>query len=228
MSEQKKYAVIVAGGAGTRMGTSIPKQYLKLHHKPLLWYTLSTFLEAFDDLQIILVIGDGHLSLAKEIRQATDQPERITIITGGQTRFHSVQRGLQHIDQDSVVFVHDAVRCLVSTNLIHRCFEGAVKYGNAIPAIASPDSVRIETDQGNEALDRKKVKIVQTPQTFLSEILLAGFRQPYQDFFTDEASVVERLGTRIHLIEGEPTNIKVTHPIDISIAEKILEEKLRS
>jgi 2-C-methyl-D-erythritol 4-phosphate cytidylyltransferase len=227
LSEQKKYAVIVAGGSGARMGASIPKQYLTLRNKPLLWYTLSTFLEAFDDLQIILVVGDGHLPLAKEISQSTNQPERITITTGGQTRFHSVQRGLQHVDQDSIIFVHDGARCLVSTNLIHRCFEGAVKYGNAIPAIASSDSVRVETDEGNEALDRKKVKIIQTPQTFRSEVLLAGFKQAYHDFFTDEASVVERLGTRIHLVEGERTNIKITHPIDISIAEKVLEDQRR-
>ena len=224
MPEQKKYAVIVAAGSGLRMGASIPKQYLMLCHKPILWYTLSTFLKAFDDLQIILVVGEGHLSLAKDIQVSTPEPARITIITGGHTRFHSVQRGLQHINQDSIVFVHDAVRCLISTKLIHRCYEAAVRYGNAIPAIACSDSVRIETVKGNESIDRSKVKIIQTPQTFRSDLLLAGFKQPYEDFFTDEASVVERLGTPIHLVEGEETNIKITRPIDLSMAEKILDE----
>ena len=227
MVEQKKYAVIVAGGSGTRMGASLPKQYLKLNGKPVLWYTLDTFLKAFDDLQIILVAGESHLPLARDVMESMSQPGRIELTTGGDTRFHSVQKGLHLIREQSIVFVHDAVRCLVSPDLIYRCYETAKEYGNAVPAITSGDSIRMETDRGNEAVNRTRIKIIQTPQTFRSDILQEGFKQEYRDVFTDEASVIEQLGIRIHLVEGEETNIKITRPIDIVIAEKILADNRR-
>jgi 2-C-methyl-D-erythritol 4-phosphate cytidylyltransferase len=219
----KKYAVIVAGGSGTRMGTTIPKQFLNLNGKPVLWYSLNTFLNAFDELEIILVVAEDHLQTAENILKSTNDPARISLTTGGQTRFHSVKNGLQNIHQHSIVFVHDAVRCLLSTNLIHRCYEMALQHGNAIPAIHAVDSIRIETFQGNEPIDRDKVKIIQTPQTFSSSIIKTAYDQPFDEAFTDEASVVERLGIKIQLVEGEETNIKITRPIDILIAEKILE-----
>ncbi len=221
----KKFAVIVAGGAGTRMGTAIPKQFLELQGKPVLWYTLNSFLQAFDDLEIILVLPENHLQNGLQLIQSTIDPHRIGVTAGGETRFHSVKNGLSHIQQHSIVFVHDGVRCLVSTNLIRRCYQYALEYGNAIPAIAAVDTIRIETPAGNNLVDRNKVRIIQTPQTFYSDILKAAFEQEYDDRFTDEASVVEQLGVRIHLIEGEATNIKITRPIDILIAEKIIEER---
>ncbi len=217
----KKYALIVAGGSGKRMGTDIPKQFLQLHGKPVLWHTLSTFLAAFDDLEIILVVADDRMQTGKDIIEATDHPERIRLTGGGSTRFHSVKNGLQHIHQHSIVFVHDGVRCLLSTDLIHRCYASALKHGNAIPAIQSVDSLRIETTHGNKFLDREQVKIIQTPQTFQSEVIKAGYEQEFQEFFTDEASVVEQLGVKINLIEGELTNIKITNPFDMLIAENI-------
>jgi len=197
---------------------------LKLHGKPILWYTLDTFLKAFDDLQVILVAGESHLPMAEEIVQSSSQPGRIVLTTGGDTRFHSVQKGLHYIREQSIVFVHDAVRCLVSPDLIYRCYEIAQQYGNAIPAIASADSIRMEGENGNKAVDRTRIKFIQTPQTFRSDLLQEAFKQEYQDSFTDEASVIEQLGIPIHLVEGEETNIKITRPIDILIAEKILED----
>lgn len=221
----KKFAVIVAGGSGTRMGTAMPKQFLELQGKPVLWYTLNSFLEAFDDLEIILVLPGNYLQTGVELIQSTIDPSRIGITAGGETRFHSVRNGLQHIQQHSIVFVHDGVRCLVSKNLIRRCYQQALEFGNAIPAMAAVDTIRIETPTGNQQIDRNKVKIIQTPQTFYSDLLKAAFEQEYDDRFTDEASVVEQLGVRIHLIEGETTNLKITRPIDILIAEKIIEER---
>lgn len=221
----KKFAVIVAGGSGLRMGTQVPKQFLPLRDKPVLWYTLSAFLEAFDDLTIILVLPEAHLQTGHEILRSTTDPDRIWMTTGGETRFHSVKNGLDHIHQHSIVFVHDGVRCLLTPDLIRRCYDMAQERGNAIPAVTAVDSVRIESLNGNAAVDRNKIKIIQTPQTFYSDLIKAAFEQEYDESFTDEASVVERLGVKIHLLEGEPTNIKITRPLDILIAEKILEER---
>ena len=221
----KKYAVIVAGGSGLRMGTAVPKQFLPLRDKPVLWYTLTAFLDSFPDLTIILVLPELHLQTGHDILRSTYDPDRIWMTTGGETRFHSVKKGLDHIQQHSIVFVHDGVRCLLTPDLIRRCYAMAQERGNAIPAITAVDSIRIETIGGNEFIDRNKVRIIQTPQTFYSDIIKAAFEQEYEETFTDEASVVERLGVKINLIEGEPTNIKITQTVDILIAEKILEER---
>lgn len=221
----KKYAVIVAGGSGLRMGTTVPKQFLQLAGRPVIWYTLTTFLDAYPDMEIILVLPEQHLETGREIASQTSDPSRIRITTGGETRFHSVQKGLEFVNKHSIVFVHDGVRCLLTTSLIHKCYEAAVDRGNAIPAVTAVDSIRIQHFNGNEMIDRNKIRIVQTPQTFTSDILKAAFERDFQDSFTDEASVVERLGVKINLIEGEDTNIKITKPTDLLIAEKILEER---
>ena len=221
----KKYAVIVAGGSGLRMGTAVPKQFLPLRGKPVLWHSLNTFLAAWPDLAIILVLPPDHIRTGEEIVATTTDPARIRITVGGETRFHSVKNGLTCINEPSIVFVHDAVRCLITTDLIHRCYEAALEKGNAIPAIQPIDSLRIATANGNQLLDRSQVRIIQTPQTFYSDIIQKAFEQPYDPSFTDEASVVEKMGIPIQLIEGEVSNIKITRPLDILLAEKILEEK---
>jgi len=221
----KKYAVIVAGGSGLRMGTSIPKQFLPLHGKPLLVYTLNTFLETYKDLEVILVLPEQHTQTGKEIVQQCVDASRVWITVGGVTRFHSVKNGLEHIRQHSIVFVHDAVRCLVTSALIRRCYETALENGNAIPAIGAVDTIRIQHFNRNEQIDRSKVRIIQTPQTFFSEIIKAAFDLEYEESFTDEASVVEKLGVNIVLVDGEDSNIKITRPVDMLIAEKIIEER---
>ena len=221
----KKYAVIVAGGSGLRMGTTVPKQFLELQGRPVLWYTITAFLNAYPDLEIILVLPQAHLQTGLHIIQSTRDAGRVWITEGGETRFHSVKKGLDHVQLHSMVFVHDGVRCLLTPDLIRRCYNHAIDKGNAIPAISAVDTIRIETVKGNELVDREKIRIIQTPQTFFSDIVKAAFEQDYEESFTDEASVVERLGVKIHLVEGEATNIKITRPIDILIAEKILEER---
>lgn len=218
----KKYALIVAAGSGTRMGSAVPKQFLSLQGRPLIWHTLEVFLSAFDDLEIILVLPAAHIETGKTIIQSVTAPHRVRIVQGGETRFHSVKNGLGQIEQESVVFVHDGVRCLVTAGLIRRCYELVLEKGNAVPAIASMDSLRLETNGTNEPIDRKKVRIIQTPQTFYSSVLKKAFEQDYLESFTDEATVVEKSGIPIHLVEGEATNIKITSPIDLMIAESIL------
>ena len=223
----KKYAIIVAGGTGTRMGRAIPKQFLLLHDKPVLYYTLKTFLEAYEDLDIILVFPEEYTDMGKEIIDAYFDYSRIRITFGGETRFHSVQNGLKLVEEESIVFVHDAVRCLVSTDLIHRCYRNALHMGSAVPVVVSRDSVRLlhEEANDNEVLDRNKVVLVQTPQTFHSKILLPAFEIDYKERFTDEATVVETFGLKISLVEGEENNVKITHPIDLVIAADILNSR---
>lgn len=219
----KKFAVIVAGGSGTRMNTTLPKQFLLLKGKPVLYYTLQTFLNAYDDMHIILVLPEEYVAAGQEIIDAFFDYNRIQITVGGRTRFHSVQNGLQLITEECIVFVHDAVRCLLSTDLIHRCYEAAIEYGTAIPVIDSRDSVRLlKEDNTNKAIERSVVKLVQTPQTFHSKILLGAFKIDFKDKFTDEATVVEAFGLPIHLVDGEENNFKITRPVDLVMAELLL------
>ncbi|HMG83289.1 MAG TPA: 2-C-methyl-D-erythritol 4-phosphate cytidylyltransferase [Ferruginibacter sp.] len=220
----EKVAVIVAGGNGSRMNTALPKQFLLINGKPVLYYTINTFLKAYDDLTMILVLPEEFISAGQEIIDAFFDYKRIKITAGGTTRFHSVQNGLKLITEESIIFVHDGVRCLLSTDLIQRCYEAAIAFGSAIPVINSKDSVRIITEEGNDPLDRNHIKLVQTPQTFHSKVLLPAFKIDYKDKFTDEATVVEAFGLKVNLIEGEENNIKITKPIDLTFAEKILSE----
>lgn len=221
----KKVAVIVAGGNGVRMNTSLPKQFLLLEGKPVLYYTINTFLKAYDDMSIILVLPEEYIAAGQEIIDAYFDYNRIKITVGGSTRFHSVQNGLKLIEEESVVFVHDGVRCLLGTALIQRCYDAAVEFGSAIPVIDSRDSVRILKDDDNEAIDRSRVKLVQTPQAFHSKILLPAFTIDYKEKFTDEATVVEAFGLKVHLVEGEVNNVKITQPLDLIIAEKLLNKE---
>ncbi len=218
----KKKAIIVAGGKGTRMGSDIPKQFLPVKNKPVLYYTLKTFLDSYSDMEVILVLPEEFISMGSEIIDAWFDKERVKITTGGDTRFQSVRNGLALVEDECIIFVHDAVRCLLSTELIHRCYDKAMETGSAVPSVASRDSVRIVTEDGNEAFDRQKVMLIQTPQTFHSKILLPAYAIDYKDKFTDEATVVEAYGLKISLVEGEEKNIKITKKEDLDIVGSLL------
>jgi 2-C-methyl-D-erythritol 4-phosphate cytidylyltransferase len=218
----KKYAVIVAGGAGLRMGAAVPKQYLLLRDKPVLWYSITTFLAAYDDLLVILVVAPGYRKEAEAIVAGLAAGGRVRLVEGGETRFHSVRNGLGLVEGEAVVAVHDGVRCLASVELVRRCFEEAGLHGSAIPVIDCKDSVRWVEDGGSKAIDRRKVKLVQTPQTFLSTVLLPAFEREDGAAFTDEATVVEAAGHAVYLVEGEMNNIKITTPADLVLAEALL------
>lgn len=220
-----KYAVIVAGGKGQRMGNAIPKQFLPLADKPVLYHTIKAFKDAFDDIKLVLVLPQDQLSYAQMVLQAFPERIDIAIVTGGETRFHSVQNGLKAVSGNSVIFVHDGVRPLVSADLVQRCFVQAVEKGSAIPAIAVADSMRIIEGENSSPVDRQNMRSIQTPQTFRSDILLPAFLQGYREQFTDEATVVEAYGEEVYLIEGERGNIKITTPEDMLIAETILNSR---
>lgn len=218
----QKIAVIVAGGTGQRMGTIIPKQFLLLNGKPLLYHTLQRFLETWADLTIILVLPEEHIKAGNEIIMDLQATERVKITGGGDSRFQSVKNGLLLVKEPAVVFVHDGVRCLVSHDLIKRCYQQTLEKGSAIPAVAATDSIRIANGYQHQVIDRNQVRIIQTPQTFLSELILSAFDRPFEERFTDEATVVEASGKEVYLIEGEYTNIKITRPSDLIIAEQII------
>ena len=221
----KKYAVIVAGGSGQRMGAILPKQFLLLQGRPVLWHTLNTFLRSYEDIQIILVLPKANVSEGESLRKNLNAEQRIILTEGGDTRFQSVKNGLLLVKEDSVVFVHDGVRCLITEELIHRCYNQAVVKGSAIPVVTATDSIRIMEDEDHYVMNRNNVRIVQTPQTFQSKLILAAFEQSFDEGFTDEATVVEASGENVYLVEGEYDNIKITRPVDLLIAEKILSER---
>lgn len=221
----KKIAVIVAGGAGTRMGSDIPKQFLLLNNRPVLWHSVNAFVNAFDDIGLIIVLPENYIEEERKILADFSATHTIDFVKGGHTRFHSVKNGLGSVKDKAIVFVHDAVRCLLTKDLIHRCYEQAIAKTSAIPAIAATDTIRYVEGEKNILLDREKIRIIQTPQTFQSEILLKAFSQDYHESFTDEASVAEAFGKEIFLIEGENDNIKITRPIDLIVAEYILNKR---
>ena len=218
----EKYALIVAGGSGLRMGKAVPKQFLLLHGKPLLWHSILAFCEAFTDINIILVVPPLHLG--NELLQQLPS-KNVSLIAGGDTRFASVKNGLEKVPDNAVVFVHDAVRCLVSKPLILRCYEQTITKGNAVPVIAATDSLRISKEGSHCVIDRQQIRIVQTPQTFMSNDIKEAFGQPYIEAFTDEATVLEAYGKEVFLTEGDYENIKITKPLDLLIAEQILKER---
>lgn len=227
MPSPAKIAIIVAGGSGSRMGGTTPKQFLELNGKPVLHYTIRAFMEAYEDMHIVLVVPSAHRGSIGAVLAAFDRPPSVTVAEGGETRFHSVKNGLQFVKQDAVVFVHDGVRPLVSPALIRTCYEQALLKGSAIPAIPLKDSIREVDAMGNNAADRTRFRTIQTPQTFLSNLLIRAFDQPYDPLFTDEATVVERSGHAVHLVEGEEQNIKITRPQDLVIASAFLNDSLR-
>lgn len=220
-----KYAIIVAGGSGSRMGSSLPKQFLPLGDKPVLYYTIHAFLQAFDDLRVVLVLPQQFIETGKEVIDAYFDQSRIQVCAGGDTRFHSVQNGLAAVKDEAIIFVHDAVRCLVTRELIHRCYDAAMENGTAIPVVPAKDSVRVLSDeQDSQSIEREKIVLVQTPQTFHSGILLPAYQIDYKEKFTDEASVVEAFGLKLHLVDGEQTNIKITTPTDMIVCEAYLRQ----
>jgi 2-C-methyl-D-erythritol 4-phosphate cytidylyltransferase len=216
-----RVAVIVAGGSGTRMGKELPKQFLLLNGKAILIHAISAFLRAYADMHIVLVLPKEYIALAKDLVNQASLSPNIEFVEGGATRFGSVKNGLQHVKDAELVFVHDAVRCLVTTDLIKTCSETANQHGSAIPVIPVRDSMRrVDTnDQSSVIVNRENLFVVQTPQTFKSNILLSAFDVDYSPLFTDEASVLEAAGYQVHLVPGEETNIKITYPDDLQYAE---------
>jgi 2-C-methyl-D-erythritol 4-phosphate cytidylyltransferase len=219
------YVVIVAGGQGTRMGMALPKQFLPLGDKPILYHTILAFVSALPEAKIVLVLPEHDISKLQMVLQHFEERIDITVVSGGATRYESVKNGLQGLPKSSIILVHDGVRPFVSKDLINRCITEAKQNGTAVPAINVVDSVRVINANGSTPINRDLLRIVQTPQTFKGDILLAAFEQAYHPSFTDEATVVEAIDYKISMVDGEKNNIKITTPEDLLMAEMILKSQ---
>lgn len=218
------YIIIVAGGKGLRMGSDIPKQFLPIGGKPVLMRTLERFREYSADLQIILVLPEAQQDYWHQLCQEYHFDVEYTLANGGQTRFHSVQNGLAKVPDDAigVVGVHDGVRPFPSLEVIRNCYTTAREKKAVIPVIPVVETVRHLEGESSVTVPRGDYRLVQTPQTFDIQLLKAANRQPYNDGFTDDASVVEAFGYDITLVEGNRENIKITTPYDLKIAEVLI------
>ena len=221
----KKTAIIVAGGTGQRMGTTLPKQFLAIEGKSILLHTIGQFVTAYTDINFIIVLPADYIQDGKALITSSGLSQSFQFVAGGDTRFQSVKNGLAQADPASIVFVHDAVRCLLTPDLIQRCYQQAVEKGSAIPAVSSIDTIRIFDGNQHHVVDRANVMMIQTPQTFNAALLMKAFDQAYQPSYTDEANVLEASGKEVYLIEGEYENIKITRPLDLAIAEYILAKR---
>ena len=221
----ERYAILVAGGRGLRMGGDIPKQFLPIGGKPVLMRTIEVFCQAYPDIHIILVLPVSQQDYWQQLCQDYHFTVPVQIADGGETRFHSVSNGLKLIPDgtEGIVGVHDGVRPFVAVETVRRCYEEAVEKGAVVPVIPIVETVRkLCKDGASVTVPRDEYKLVQTPQTFRISLLKEAYRQPYSSFFTDDASVVEALGRPVHLVEGNRENIKITTPADIRFVNGLL------
>lgn len=217
------YAIIVAGGSGNRMQQDIPKQFLLLNEKPVLMHTMEAFYRCILGPEILLVLNIGQHDYWKRLceRYNFNLPHRV--VEGGEQRFHSVKNALEAIKGEGIVAVHDAVRPLISTELITIAYQVADEKGNCVAGITPTDSVRRTLENGeNEVINRDELTLIQTPQTFDVQLLKNAYHTPYVEGFTDDASVVGNAGVKINLIAGERENIKITYPEDLQFASLIM------
>ncbi|NHB68970.1 2-C-methyl-D-erythritol 4-phosphate cytidylyltransferase [Perlabentimonas gracilis] len=217
-----RYALIVAGGSGVRMGAEIPKQFLCVNGLPILMHTLKAFQHLTPCPSIFLVLPEREHSRWDNLCKQHSFTIPHTLVVGGDTRYQSVKNGLNSIKGDGLVAIHDGVRPLVSLALLDKCFNEALRYGNAIPAVRPVETVRMGGESNSKQVSRENCWLVQTPQVFNLSVIKRCYTSPYNPNFTDDASVAEHGGESIRIIEGERENIKITTPADIAIAEAIL------
>ena len=216
----KKHVIIVAGGDGKRMGNILPKQFLLLNKKPILFYTFNSFL-FLDDIEFTLVLNKNYIDYWKKLCGSLGFNITHNIVEGGPTRFHSVVNGLRDIPMESFVLIHDAVRPFASQETITRVFKMALKMGNAIPSVPINDSIREIYGSTNKMVNRNNIRAIQTPQAFHTSLIKNAYNQNYSPSFTDDASVLESFGEKINLVDGNVENIKISNPIDLIIAKSI-------
>lgn len=221
----KRGVIIVAGGVGQRMGATMPKQFMMLGQEPILARTINLFSEALPKAELVVVLPEEHIALWRNLAARFDvAPHKIA--SGGKERFDSVKSGLAALsDEVETIAVHDAVRPLTTKKLIIRLALAAEEAEAVIPVVAPHDSIRQVEGESSHIVDRSLLRMVQTPQFFQAEVLRKAYSQTFSPLFTDDASVVEAAGHKITLAEGEEQNIKITTPIDLTIAEAIIADR---
>jgi 2-C-methyl-D-erythritol 4-phosphate cytidylyltransferase len=222
MNELKKYAIIVAGGSGSRMNAPVAKQFLLLNNLPILMHTLIRFFQYDQTMELILILPEEQIDYWRSLCKTYVFNIPHKLVAGGKVRFESVKNGLNSINGEGIVAIHDGVRPLVSCETIDRCVKMAVEKGNAIPVMPVVESLREMGEKGSQAVDRSSYVTIQTPQVFRVSEIKQAYEQGFDPTFTDDATVLERLGRTINLEEGNRENIKITHPTDLVIAEALL------
>ena len=218
----ERTTIIVAGGSGKRLGGPVPKQFQTVNGRPLLMWTITAFHRFDPTMPLIVVLPREHFDIWRALCMGHRFQIDHQVVAGGEQRWHSVKAGLALVKGDGLVAVHDGVRPIVGRELIGRCFDAAHRQAAAIPVMPVVPSIRETTAEGSRALDRSRLLAVQTPQCFHTDLLRKAFEQPYDSSFTDEATLVERLGVKVALVEGEENNIKVTTSVDMRVAEVLL------
>jgi len=214
--------IIVAGGNGSRMGTELPKQFLRVSSIPVLMHTIRNFHDFDPSIQLIVVLPADEIDNWKELCRQHHFDIPHLLIAGGDTRFQSVKNGLSLVNDSELIAIHDGVRPLVSHETLNRCFTGAEETGTAIPVLPANESVREGTMNSSAPVDRSRYFLVQTPQVFKASLIQESYKQPWIPEFTDDASVAEHSGIRVHMVMGNRENIKITFPEDLRIAELFL------
>jgi len=223
MTEFKKYALIVAGGSGSRMNAPVAKQFLLLNGTPILMHTLNRFKQYDPNIELILVLPDVQFDYWKSLCKTHHFTEKHLLVAGGNVRFESVKNGLATITSDGIVAIHDGVRPLVSAETIDRCMKMAEEKGNAIPVMPVVESLRNVEGNNSWAVDRSDYVSIQTPQVFNVSEIKKAYELGYDPAFTDDATVLERTSTKINLVEGNLENIKITHATDLVIAGALMD-----
>jgi 2-C-methyl-D-erythritol 4-phosphate cytidylyltransferase len=216
------YVVIVAGGSGKRMGAEMPKQFLELAGRPVLMHTIERFKKFNDSIEIITVLPENQLRFWLDLQKKHSFSVPHTLVKGGSNRFQSVKNGLEFVNSPGLVAIHDGVRPFVSIDTIKKCFETAEKLGNAIPSISPTESLRIVKGENTVPVSRFEIKQIQTPQVFKADLIKKAYLQDYSCDFSDDATVLEKTGVKINLIEGNRENIKITNPEDLLISDALL------
>lgn len=220
----ERIALIMAGGSGLRMGKDIPKQFIEINGKPVIFHTIDVFRRFDPSIKLVIVIPPNQKFTWDAICEKTGFKNDYLLGWGGTERFYSVRNGLDLIRKDGIVFIHDAIRPLVSHGTLERCQECVLKFGNAVPVIPVTESIRIKEGQVNRPVDRSGYFIVQTPQVFNIRMIQKAYEQAYRPGFTDDASVLESFGGFINLVPGNRENIKITFPEDLKLAEILLQK----
>ncbi len=218
----ERYVIIVAGGKGLRMGSEVPKQFLEVAGRPVLMRTLDRFLQFDPQVRIVLVLPEDQIPFWEALCQKHDFHVPHKVVPGGASRFESVRCGLSIVPDGCLVAVHDGVRPFVSLEVIARCFDKALEAGSAVPVIPVQESVRRVEGSLSRHMDRTFLRLVQTPQVFDATLLKEAYKRPYEETFTDDASVFEAAGREIQLVEGNRENIKLTTPFDLKLSECLL------
>ena len=219
MMDRKKYLLVMAGGSGSRMGADCPKQFLEIGGKAILQLTIERFLEAEPDLKVVVVLPKEHIDTWKQYCHSRNFFCPQTLVSGGITRFHSVRNGLEKVPEGALVAVHDAVRPLISAELVRTLYAAAEVSGAVVPTVPVVDTIK---SLDGIYVDRSRLLSVQTPQIFRSELLKEAYRQPYNTSFTDDASVVEAAGETVDYVSGERFNIKITTPDDLVLCNALM------